>query len=105
MMNIKFEESCMSISREEVTYVAGLARIAFTEEEAVKMGEEMGAVLNYMDMLNQLDTTAVKPTEHILPVQNVFREDEVKASLPIDQVLANAPESESGCFKVPRVVE
>ena len=95
----------MSVSREEVAYVADLARIAFTDEETEQMSKELGAVLDYMNTLNQLDTAGVKPTEHILPIKNVFREDAVKASLPINEVLANAPESESGCFKVPRVVE
>ena len=95
----------MSVSREEVAYVADLARIAFTDEETEQMSKELGAVLDYMNTLNQLDTAGVKPTEHILPIKNVFREDVVKASLQINEVLANAPESESGCFKVPRVVE
>ena len=95
----------MSVSREEVAYVADLARIAFTDEETEQMSKELGAVLDYMNTLNQLDTAGIKPTEHILPIKNVFREDAVKASLPINEVLANAPESESGCFKVPRVVE
>ena len=95
----------MSISREDVTYVANLARIEFDESETERLENELGAVLDYMKTLSELDTTDVKPTEHILPVQNVFRKDEVKPSLPIEDVLANAPVSEAGCFKVPRVLE
>ncbi len=95
----------MSITREEVTYVADLARIEFDDAERDRLADELGAVLDYVETLNQLDTTDVKPTEHILPVQNVFREDVVKESLPLEAVLANAPESEAGCFKVPRVLE
>lgn len=95
----------MSITREEVTYVADLARIEFDDAQVEKLADELGAVLDYANKLNELDTSAVKPTEHILPVQNVFREDCVRESLPIEKVLANAPESEAGCFKVPRVLE
>lgn len=95
----------MSITKEEVTYVADLARLEFDDEAVERLADELGAVLNYAETLNKLDTSAVKPTEHILPVQNVFREDVVKPSLPIDEVLANAPEAEAGCFKVPRVLE
>lgn len=95
----------MSITREEVTYVADLARIEFDDAQVEKLADELGAVLDYANKLNELDTSAVKPTEHILPVQNVFREDCVRESLPIEKVLANAPESETGCFKVPRVLE
>lgn len=95
----------MSITREEVTYVADLARIEFTEAETDKLAGELGAVLDYAATLNKLDTSKVKPTEHILPVENVFRKDKVKPSLPIEKVLANAPDAEAGCFKVPRVLE
>ncbi len=95
----------MKISREEVDYVASLARIAFTEEESEKLQKDMSAVLDYIAALNELDTEGVEPTEHILPLQNVFREDVVEESLPIEKVLQNAPESESHAFKVPRVIE
>ena len=95
----------MTLSKEAVTHVADLARLEFSEAETDRLAEVMGDVLGYMDTLNKLDTTDVKPTEHILPVKNVFRKDEIKPSLPIDQVLANAPDAEAGCFKVPRVLE
>ena len=95
----------MSITIEDVTYVANLSRIAFDQEESEQMAREMDGVLEYMTTLNKLDTTGVKPTEHILPMDNVFRVDVVKPSLPIEDVLANAPEEEAGCFKVPRVIE
>lgn len=95
----------MSISREEVTYTADLARLEFNEAQTDKLAEELGAVLDYVDTLNTLDTTGVKPTEHILPVQNVFREDVVGPSLPVEAALANAPDPDAGCFKVPKVLE
>lgn len=95
----------MSISKEEVTYVADLARLELDDAATERMTDELGAVLEYVATLNEVDTEGVKPTEHILQVQNVFREDVVGESLPNDVALANAPVSESGCFKVPRVVD
>ena len=95
----------MSISKEEVTYVAGLARLEFTEEETEKLQDELSAVLDYAESLNKYDVSNVKPTEHILPIENVFREDVVKESLDLDKVLKNAPDQESGAFKVPKVIE
>lgn len=85
--------------------MANLARLSFDEKEIEKLSEDLGAVLDYAIKLEELDTSEVKPTEHVLKVQNVFREDVVKPSLSLDEVLANAPESEADCFVVPRVLE
>lgn len=95
----------MSITKEEVSYVADLARLSFSDAEVDKLAEDLGAILDHANQLNELDTSAVKPTEHLLALQNVLRPDEVKPSLPLEQVLANAPEAENGCFVVPRVLE
>ena len=95
----------MSLTREDVTYVANLARLEFSPDEVTALVDKMGAVLDYAQTLSELDTSAVKATEHVLAVQNVFREDVPKPSLTNEQALANAPESEAGCFKVPRVME
>lgn len=95
----------MSISKDEVKYVAELARLDFSEEEIEKLQNELSAVLDYAQALDKYNTDDVKPTEHILPIQNVFREDIAVESLPIEKVLANAPDSEAGAFKVPKVIE
>lgn len=95
----------MRISNEEVTYVAKLARLRFDDAETEKMAGELASVLDYIDTLNEVDTTDVAPTEHILPVQNVFRKDEIGTPLTNEEALANAPDAENGCFKVPRVLE
>ena len=95
----------MSISKDEVTYVAGLARLEFSDDETKKLQDELSAVLDYAESLNKLDTSKVKPTEHILPIQNVYRDDLVVDSLSLDKVLKNAPEKEKGAFKVPKVIE
>ncbi|WP_329887420.1 Asp-tRNA(Asn)/Glu-tRNA(Gln) amidotransferase subunit GatC [Pseudoramibacter faecis] len=95
----------MSISKEDVTYVANLARLRFDGAATEKMVKELGSVLDYVNTLNEVDTTDVAATEHILPVKNVYRKDEIGESLSNEAVLANAPDSENGCFKVPRVLE
>lgn len=95
----------MSLTREDVTYVANLARLEFTDEEVTALADQLGAVLDYAQTLSELDTQEVKATEHVLQLKNVFREDVVKPCLTNEQALANAPDSEAGCFKVPRVME
>ena len=95
----------MKISKEEVGYVADLARLSFDEAQTEKLQGDLSAVLDYVAALEKLDTTDVKPTEHVLELVNVLRPDVVGDTLPIDKVLANAPEAENNAFRVPRVVE
>ena len=95
----------MKISKEEVGYVADLARLSFDEAQTEKLQGDLSAVLDYVAALEKLDTTDVKPTEHVLELVNVLRPDVVGETLPIDRVLANAPEAENNAFRVPRVVE
>ncbi|MDI3518239.1 MAG: aspartyl-tRNA(Asn)/glutamyl-tRNA(Gln) amidotransferase subunit [Caldanaerobacter sp.] len=95
----------MAISKSEVEYIAKLARLKFTEEEIEAMAQELSKILDYVNKLNELDTENVEPTAHIVPIHNVFREDEVKPSMPREKVLMNAPYKEQGCFKVPKIIE
>lgn len=95
----------MKITREQVEYVARLARLEMSEEEKETFTRQFDSILSYMDKLNQLDTEGIEPTSHVLPLSNVFREDEVKPSLPRDEALANAPDPKDGFFRVPRVIE
>lgn len=95
----------MKISKEEVGYVADLARLSFDEAQTEKLQGDLSAVLDYVAALEKLDTTDVKPTEHVLELVNVLRPDVVGETLPIDKVIANAPEAENNAFRVPRVVE
>ncbi len=89
----------------DIEKVARLARLELSEEEKVTFGNQLEQILTYMEQLNRLDTTGVEPTSHAIPVHNVFREDEVKASLGQEEVLAIAPDEEDGHFKVPRIIE
>lgn len=95
----------MEITREQVEYVAKLARLAVTDEEKELFGRQLSSILTYVETLNRVDTTHVEPTAHVVPMQNVLREDAVKPSLSRDDALANAPDSESGCFRVPKIIE
>jgi len=95
----------MKLTKEDVMYVADLARLEFNEEEIGKYVHQLGDILNYEEQLNELDTTGVEPTAHVLPIKNVLREDVPVPSLDREKALMNAPEKDKGCFKVPKVIE
>lgn len=95
----------MQITPELVKYLESLARITLTEDEEKKVGGELGDILAYMDMLNELDTQGVEAMSHCFPVTNVMREDEVQPSMSPDEITANAPESQDGYFVVPKTVD
>ncbi len=94
----------MSISKKDVEHVALLARLALTEEEKVLYTEELNAVLGFMDTLNQLDTSEIEPTTHVLDIKNVFRDDEVAPSMDPSQVVINAPAKKGNQFRVPKIM-
>jgi aspartyl-tRNA(Asn)/glutamyl-tRNA(Gln) amidotransferase subunit C len=93
------------ISPEDVRHVARLARLALSEDELERMRAEMSAILDYMDKLTSLDTKGVEPTSHAVPLRNVLRADEPVPSLPVDDMLANAPDRDGDTFRVPRIIE
>ena len=92
------------ITRADVAHVAQLARLALSEEEIVSLSEELGAILDYAAQVSALDTRDVPPTAHPLPLVNVFRADVARPGLPRDEVLAAAPDTEDGRFRVPRIL-
>ncbi|MDD2316857.1 MAG: Asp-tRNA(Asn)/Glu-tRNA(Gln) amidotransferase subunit GatC [Desulfobacterales bacterium] len=94
----------MKISKEEVLHVANLAHLEFDEAEIDRFSEQVGKILEYVDALNQVDTTGIQPTSHAIFLTNAFREDVPKAHLDRQVGLANAPEQEDGCFLTPRVI-
>ena len=95
----------MKVTREDVEIVALLSRLSIDEKDMDKNIQELSDFLEYVDRLQQVDTENVMPTAHVLPIQNVFREDVVKPSLDRDLALSNAPESEDGYFRVPKIIE
>ena len=94
----------MSLSREEVQKVSLLARLLLSEQDLDKMTAQLGAVLQYMELLSEVDTEGVEPMAHALDVANVFREDVVRPSLDRDLALANAPHRDEQCYLVPAVL-
>ena len=95
----------MKITKDEVLYVADLARLNLDEADIEKFAGQIGEILDYVDQLNEVDTVNVKPTSHAISLTNAFREDELQAHLEREQVLANAPEKEDGNFIVPKIIE
>jgi aspartyl-tRNA(Asn)/glutamyl-tRNA(Gln) amidotransferase subunit C len=93
------------IRSDEVVKVAHLARLSFGEEEMGKFTAQLNDILLYMDKLNEADTTGVQPMTHAIAQKNAFRADMVGVSLPIEAAMANAPETRSGCFQVPKVID
>ncbi len=94
----------MKISKEEVLNVAKLARLELDESLADKLSIQVGSILEYIETLNTIDTTGVPPTTHAISLTNAFREDVVKEQSGTEKAIANAPESEDGCFVVPKIV-
>jgi aspartyl-tRNA(Asn)/glutamyl-tRNA(Gln) amidotransferase subunit C len=92
------------VSTGRIAYLSELARIALTREESLRLEQELQTILDYVSQLNAVDTEGVEPTYHVLPMSNVFREDEVEPSLPAEDALANAPDRSGTAFRVPRVI-
>jgi aspartyl-tRNA(Asn)/glutamyl-tRNA(Gln) amidotransferase subunit C len=89
----------------DIKYVAHLARIALTPDEEKKLAAQLGNILGYIEKLKELDVSNVEPTAHAVPMVNVTRADEMRPSLPHDEVMRNAPKQASGLFIVPKIVE
>ena len=94
----------MALTKKEVLKIAKLSKLSFKEEEIEKFQIELNDILGYVDMLNEVDTSQVEPLIYINDVVNNFRQIEEKESLPLEKVLANAPESVENAIVVPKVV-
>lgn len=92
------------ISDETMEYVGILAKLELSSEEKERAKEDMAKMLDYIDTLNELDTSGVEPMSHVFPVHNVFREDVVTNGDNREEILANAPQRKDDCFKVPRTI-
>jgi len=94
----------MEIDSKTIEWVSGLARLKLNEEEKIEMKTQLAKILEYMDVLNELDLEGIKPTAHTLGIHNVMRKDEVKKSFSVERVKKLAPEWESDHVVVPRIV-
>ncbi len=95
----------MPLSREDVLHVARLARIALNDDEVERFRTQLSDILDHFDVLRQIDTEGVPPTAHTLDLVNVERDDEVRPSMPVEDVLRNAPAREGDLFRVRAVLE
>jgi aspartyl-tRNA(Asn)/glutamyl-tRNA(Gln) amidotransferase subunit C len=94
----------MKITKDQVLYVADLARLNLDAAAIEKFAGQIGEILEYVDKLNEVNTDGVKPTSHAISLTNAFREDEPREHLDREKALANAPQKEDGNFIVPKVV-
>ena len=95
----------MALSDEDVLHVAELARLALSEEERARLREQLSSILGYMEVLNELDTSAILPTAQVIEAVTVMRDDAVHRSLDRPVALQNAPHADGGCFGVDAVLE
>ena len=93
------------LNREEVERIAELAKLTLTDAEKDMFQEQLSNILEYAEMLQQVDTTGIPPTTSALPINNVMRSDELSLSLPNEEALRNAPDAEDGSFKVRAVLD
>src|SRR3989338_10686612 len=93
-----------NITKEDVLYIAGLSRIHLQGEEVERLTKDLEGILHYVHKLEKLDVRAVEPTSHVLPLTNVYPEDDVKPSLPHAEVMKAAVVAHNGFFKVPKVI-
>jgi aspartyl-tRNA(Asn)/glutamyl-tRNA(Gln) amidotransferase subunit C len=95
----------MELTSDDVRRVAELARIELTEDETRALVKDLNEILRFVNSLQQVDTEGVEPAYHVVPLENVMREDRVAPSLPVDEALADAPERSGDYFRVPRILE
>jgi aspartyl-tRNA(Asn)/glutamyl-tRNA(Gln) amidotransferase subunit C len=92
------------ITKEQVMHIADLARLHVTDEEADKLTDELESIIKHMELLNELDTTDVEPTTHVLKLVNVMRDDEPVDIITREEALKNAPDHKDGQFRVPSIL-
>lgn len=95
----------MPITRADVQHVARLARLGLDDQEMDLLAAELDHILDAMDALRQLDTSAIPPTAQVIPLRNVMRDDVSRPCWPVEEILLNAPATKDGQFVVPPVLE
>ncbi|MBP3191253.1 Asp-tRNA(Asn)/Glu-tRNA(Gln) amidotransferase subunit GatC [Natronogracilivirga saccharolytica] len=95
----------MSVTLEDVTYMANLARLQLTDEEAQGLVKDMNDILEYMELLGQIDSSDVPPLEHVTDVDSGLRPDKALTPLDHEEALKNAPDADADYFRVPRVID
>lgn len=92
------------ITVSEVEHVANLARLTFDPREIEAFTNQLNDILNFVGKLEAVDTSGIEPTTRAIELLNVFREDEIRPSLPVEDAMSNAPRADEGAFVVPRII-
>ncbi len=95
----------MQIDNKQIRYLAALSKLRFTEEEAANISSELKEIIEYTNILSELDTDGVEPLSHVFNIVNVMREDEALPSASREEILMNAPNKNDEAFIVPKTVE
>mgnify|MGYP002038197820 CR=1 FL=1 len=95
----------VALTQQDVEHVAQLAQLELTNEEKARFQQQLSAILKYAERLNQINVSSIPPTETVLPLHNIMREDESSPSPARQSLLKNAPDTDKGCFRVPPVLE
>ncbi|MBU2541369.1 MAG: Asp-tRNA(Asn)/Glu-tRNA(Gln) amidotransferase subunit GatC [Candidatus Omnitrophica bacterium] len=91
--------------KKELRHLGDLARIEFSDSDLEKYGRELDSILDYIQQLKEVDVERIKPTSHVMCLSNVFRQDVVKPSIEIDEVLKHCPDRKDKFFRVPKIIE
>lgn len=95
----------MKITSEDVRHIASLSRLSLSDKEIETFSGQLSSIIEYVEQLNSLDTTNIEPTSHVIPLNNVMRDDIPAASLPVEDALRNAPDSTEKFYRVPKIIE
>jgi aspartyl-tRNA(Asn)/glutamyl-tRNA(Gln) amidotransferase subunit C len=95
----------LQLSNEEVIHISRLSRLALSEDDAGLYATQLSSIIEYVELLDNLDTASIEPTSHIIPLDNVMVEDIPGTSLPREEALRNAPDSNGKFYRVPKIIE
>lgn len=102
---MKLSKARMSVTREDVDYIANLARLQLSDEETKSLAGDMNQILEYMETLEEVDTSEVEPLEHVIDLEYRLRADKAEEPMSHEDALKNAPDADSDYFRVPKVIE
>jgi aspartyl-tRNA(Asn)/glutamyl-tRNA(Gln) amidotransferase subunit C len=89
----------------DAAHIAALSRLSLSQEEIETFGSQLNGIIEYVGQLNGLDTSGIEPTSHVIPLNNVMRDDLTRPSLPVEEALKNAPDSTEKFYRVPKIIE
>lgn len=95
----------MKITSKDVKHIASLSRLYLSDKEIETFSRQLSSIIEYVEQLNSLDTSNIEPTSHVIPLNNVMREDIPAASLAVEDALKNAPDSTEKFYRVPKIIE